>query len=188
MKLPLPAKHLRLPILMLLGALILGIGLLTWGLSIHADSKARLALDTRQEMEAARAAREAPEKFRQSQVNAGLYEQLRQSGFLGPEQRLGWITALGQTQADLKLESLSWRLAPRTPSPLAPDLWISAMDISISTVDASGLDGLLSQLRKTAPGRFTVERCSLALNPDGISGQAECRLNWWTWEHGPAHR
>ena len=188
MNLPLPAKRLHLPALMLLGALILGIALLAWGLSIHAGSKARLAADSGQEAEAARAALEAPGKFRQSQENTRVYEQLRQSGFLGTEQRTGWVTALGQAQANLRLESLSWRLVPRTSSPLAPGLWVSAMDISASPVDASGLEALLGRLRKAAPGRFTVERCSLALNPGGLTGQAECRLNWWTWEDGPARR
>lgn len=187
MNLSLPAKQLRVPVLILFGALILGIGLLIWGLSIHADSTNRLTNDSRLEKEAARAAHEAPEELAQFRENAGIYEQLRQGGFLGPEQRAAWITALGQARANLKLESLSWRLAPRTSSPLAPGLWVSAMDISASSVDAPGLDALLDRLHTTSPGRFTVERCSLTLDPAGLSGQAECRLNWWTWDHGPAH-
>lgn len=187
MNLSLPAKQLRVPVLILFGALILGVGLLIWGLSIHADSTSRLTKEIRQETEAARAAHEAPGELAQFRGNAGIYEQLRQGGFLGPERRAAWITALGQARATLELESLSWRLAPRTSSPLAPGLWSSAMDISASPVDASGLDSLLGLLRKTAPGRFTVERCVLTLSPEGLSGQAECRLNWWTWDHGPAH-
>lgn len=184
----LPSARLRIPAILLAGGLILGIGLLAWGLSIHAYSKARLVEDTRQEAEAARATAEAPEKLRISRENAGVYEQLRVSGFLGPEQRAGWVTALGGIQARLKLDSLSWRLAPRVPNPLAPGLRVSTMVISANPVDATGLDALLGQLRKTAPGRFTVESCSLTLNPDGLSGQAECRLNWWTWEYGQALR
>jgi hypothetical protein len=182
-----PITRLRLPATLLAGALILGIGLLAWTLSIHADSEARLAGDSRQEQEAAQAASAAPDKLRQSQENAGVYEQLRHSGFLGPEQRTGWVTALGHVQTSLRLESLSWRLMPQAPSPLAPGLRVSTMALSASPVDAAGLDTLLGHLRKTAPGRFTVESCSLALNPTGLSGQAECRLNWWTWENGPAH-
>lgn len=188
MNLPLPARRLHLPVLMLLGALVLGVGLVFWGLAMHAESQERLDKDGAQEAEAARAAREAPAKLDAIRENTDVYGQLRQVGFVGPEQRTAWITALGQAQAGLKLASLSWRLAPRTASPLAPGLWISSMDISASTVDAAGLDALLGQLRKTAPGRFTVERCSLALNPDGLSGQANCRLNWWTWEDAPARR
>ncbi len=180
--------RLRLPAALLAGALILGIGLLAWTLSIHADREARLAGDRQQEREAALAATAAPMKLRQGQENASVYEQLRQSGFLGSERRTGWVTALGHVQTSLKLDSLSWRLTPQSPSPLAPGLRVSTMAISASPVDAAGLDTLLGLLRKTAPGRFTVESCSLTLNPTGVTGQAECHLNWWTWENGPAQR
>jgi hypothetical protein len=185
-KLRLPAKRLHLPALMLFGALVIGGGLIILGLSIHADSKTRLARVSKLATDAAHAALEAPMKLRQIQESNNVYAQLHQVGFLGPEQREGWITALGQTQANLKLESLSWRLSPRTSSPLAQGLQVSNMGISASMVDVPGLHALLRQFHEAAPGRFTVENCSLAFNLNGISGQAECRLNWWTWENAPA--
>ncbi len=188
MRFPLLTPQLRTPTLLLAGALILGIGFLLWGLSYHSASETDLTRDAARESEAALAAREAPDKLRRSREEAGLYEQLRHNGFFGPEQRTAWITTLGQVQASLKLDSLSWRLAPLVASPLAPGLRVSAMDISASNVDAAGLDALLKALRKNAPGFFTVEACTLVLNPDGVSGQAECRLNWWTWEDAAARR
>lgn len=188
MKLRLPGHGLRFPALLLLGALILGGALLSFGFSIHASSESRLQHDASRETAAARQAREARARLQQDRREAELFARIQRSGFLGPGDRTAWVTALGQARASLKLDSLSWRLAPRQPSRLAPGLWVSAMDLTTSRVDAEGLDALLDQLRKTAPGRFTVERCTLALNPDGLSGQAECRLNWWTWEDAPARR
>lgn len=188
MRIPVFIPQLRISVLFLAGALVLGTGFLFWGLSQHSTSKAELARDATRASDAAQAAREAPGKLRSSQEKAGIYEQLRQNGFIGPEQRTGWITALGQARAALKLDSLSWRLSPRSPSLLVPGLHVSTMDVSASSLNAAGLDTLLKELRKTAPGRFTVERCALVLNPDGASGQAECRINWWTWEDAASRR
>lgn len=182
MRMPLLAPQLRIPALLLAGALISGIGLLLWGLGYHTTSETALVRDAARESEAALAAREAPTKLRRSREEANMYERLHHNGFLGSEQRTGWVTALGQVRTSLKLDSLSWRLAPRARSPLAPGLRVSSMDLSASGVDAVVLDAMLKDLRKAAPGRFTVEACTLAMNPDGASGQAECRLNWWTWE------
>jgi hypothetical protein len=186
MKFQFPGSALRVPAILLLGALILGAALLALGLSIHAGSESAQMRDATREAAAARGAREASARLQQDRRDAVLFEGIQHSGFLGPENRVGWITALGQAQADLKVDSLSWRLAPRTPGQLAQGLWVSAMDLTINRVDAEGIEALLAQLRKTAPGRFTVERCTLVLNPDGIAGQAECRLNWWTMDDGPA--
>jgi hypothetical protein len=182
MRFRIDGSGLRLPALLLAGSLVLGGSLLGLGLSIHANSAARLARAAWTEAEASRAAREAPARLQQDRRESDLYKRIRHSGFLGQEDRTGWITALGDVQSKMKLESLSWRLAPRSPSPLGPGLRVSAMDLGISNMDARQLDALFGELRETAPGRFTVERCSLVLNPDGRAGQVECRLNWWTWE------
>jgi hypothetical protein len=179
---------LRLPVLMMIGALALGSGLLFLGLGVHATKKSELALALGLETEAARASREAPGKLRQDRRKAELYRHIQSSGFLGREDRAGWITALGQARKDLKLHSLSWRLSPRAPSTLMPGLWASAMDFTAGNLDTAGLEALLGHLRENAPGRFTVERCALAFNPDGVSGQAECRLLWWTWDDLPRPR
>jgi hypothetical protein len=188
MNLRLPWEGLRYPALLLLGALALGGALLGLGLSIHARGESGLREDTAREAAAARRVREATSRLAQDRREAPLFDRIRHSGFLGAGDRAGWVTALGQAQTALRLDSLSWRLAPRQPSALAPGLWVSSMELTASRVDAEGLDALLAHLRKTAPGRFTLERCALALDADGLAGQAECRLNWWTWEDAAARR
>lgn len=180
------ALRLRLPAALLAGGLLLGSVLAAWALTLHARHAERLAAASIREASAARAAAEAPKRLQVARETAGIHAQLRDGGFLGPEQRAGWITALGRIQAGLNLRTLSWRLGPRTPSDLAPGLWLSGMTIAASPVDAARLEALLGQLRQAAPGRFTVESCALGLDPGGGAGQAECRLNWWTWEEGGA--
>lgn len=188
MNIPVFVPQLRIPALLLAGALVLGTAFLFLGLDQHSTSKTNLTRDAMRESSAMRAAREAPEKLKNSRETSGMYEQLRANGFIGPEHRAGWITALGRARAGLKLDSLSWRLAPRSASPLYSGLSVSPMDISVSNVDVARLDSLLQELKKIAPGRFTVEHCTLVMDPNGSSGQAECRLNWWTWEDASSPR
>lgn len=184
----LAGSPLGLPALLMIGALVLGGSLLFLGLSVHARQEAELARALRLESEAARAAREAPGKLQQDRRQAVLYRQIQTSGWLGPEDRAGWVTALGLARKNLALESLSWRLSPSAPSELMAGLRVSAMDFTAGNLDTAGLETLLGYLRENAPGRFTVERCALAFNPDGVSGQAECRLQWWTWDDAPRPR
>lgn len=177
---------LRLPALLLLGSLLAGAGVLYLGVSFHNRQETKFDLALRSEAEAARSARAAAAKLHEDRRQAELHRRIQHSGFLGKEERAGWVTALGQARAALKLNSLSWRLSPRAASNELPGLWVSAMDITADSLDTAGLEALLGHLRANAPGRFTVDHCALAFNPDGLSGQAECRLLWWTWDD-PAH-
>ena len=185
MRLPRPAARLRLPALGLLGALILGVGLLAWALDLRDRQHDQLLAAQAEESRAAQAARLAPERLELAQASAGLHAEMQGRGFLGPEQRAGWVTALGKARLALDLDSLSWRLPPRQPGDLAPGLFVSAMELTASPIDAAGLEALFERLRSEAPGRFTVARCALNLSPGSAAGLAECRLNWWTWDHGP---
>jgi hypothetical protein len=182
MKHRLNGPALRLPFLLLLTALLVGAGVLYLGLSFHNRQEANFDHALRSESGAARSAREANAKLHEDRRQAELYRRIQHSGFLGKEERAGWVTALGQARSSLKLNSLSWRLAPRVASNAMPGLWISAMDLTVDSLDTTGLEALLGHLRANAPGRFTVDHCALAFNPDGLSGQAECRLLWWTWD------
>lgn len=177
----------RLSLAMLLVALIMGVGLLILGIRQHGETRADLEVEIALEAAARDSAREAPQRLARDRQEANRYQQVRASGFLDRENRAGWVSALGKTRSELGLDTLSWRLAPRVEHNLATGLFQSAMDISISRVDAEGLDTVLAKLTELAPGRFTVERCALTFEPDGRPGQAECRLNWWTWEDVQHH-
>jgi hypothetical protein len=174
---------LRLPIALSLGSLVLGAFIFNISLDTRLTCEARRIAEESRAEQAARAVREAPARLSQDQAEASLHSRIRNSGVLGPEDRVSWISALAQTQAQLHLASLSWRMTPQMPSALEPDLNVSSMEFTASPLDPDKLSALIAHLRATAPGRFTIERCALTLDPNGISGQANCRLNWWTLAH-----
>ncbi|OYY93393.1 MAG: hypothetical protein B7Y41_11520 [Hydrogenophilales bacterium 28-61-23] len=178
MKLPHP--KLRLPMALLLASFVLGGSLFHISLNHRLASEKRLIAEKSQAELAARAVREAPARLIQNRAEAPLFQRIEHSGFIGAEDRIDWISALAKTRAKLNLASLSWRMAPQTESPLAPDLHVSNMELSANPVDADTLTELLRQLQLSAHGRFTVEQCNLSFDADGLSGQANCRLNWWT--------
>lgn len=180
-----PDPKLRLPIALLLASLLLGASIFHISLSTRMACETRLIAEKSHAARAARGVREAPTRLVQDQAEAALHERIRGSGFLGPEDRIGWISALAQTQASLQLGSLSWRMTPQIPSPLAPNLRVSAMEFTASPLDPDKLTAFIEHLRANARGRFTVEGCTLTLDPNSVSGQANCRLNWWTLtQHG----
>ena len=175
---------LRLPITLLIASLLIGSLVFHYSLQARLTAAARLISEESLAAEAARSVREAPARLIQDKAEAALHERIRNSGFIGAEDRAGWITALGETRTLLNLNSLTWHLSPQTPSPLAPNLKLSKMTFSASPLNPASLSRLIAHLRDTAPGRFTVESCSLMLEGQGASqdssGQATCHLNWWT--------
>jgi hypothetical protein len=172
-------SKLRLPIALLLVSLLLGATIFNISLDARLASEARLITEKSHAQQAARSVREAPSRLAQDNTDAELFKHISKSGFISPENRVGWITALAQTQATMQLGSLSWHMTPQTISTLAPDLYFSGMEFTASPLDPATLNTLIERLRANAPGIFTVERCALTLDPAG-GGQANCRMSWWT--------
>ena len=170
---------LRLPIALLLASLLLGAAIFNISLDARLASEARLITEKSHAQQAARGVREAPSRLAQDNTDAELFKHISKSGFISPENRVGWITALAQTQAALQVGSLAWHMTPKTGSTLAPGLNYSGMEFTASPLDPASLHSLIENLRASAPGVFTVERCAMTLDPAG-GGQANCRLNWWT--------
>ncbi len=181
---------LRRPITLLIASLLIGSLVFHYSLQSRLTAAARLISEESLAAEAARSVREAPARLIQDQAEASLHETIRNSGFIGAENRAGWITALGEARTLLNLNSLSWHLSPQTPSQLAPNLRLSKMSFSATPLNPASLNRLIAHLRANAPGRFTIESCSLILEGEGSSqtqnrsqdqnGQATCHLNWWT--------
>ncbi|MEW5789732.1 MAG: hypothetical protein AB1899_17960 [Pseudomonadota bacterium] len=182
MKLPPLLREPRLSIALLLAALLFGSAMLNLAWRLHGQGQAAMAREQGLQIQARRAAEEAPQRLARDRQNQMAFRQVKASGFLEAENQVGWITALGRTRSQLGVESVTWRVWPRAPSSLLLGLSRSDMDITLSRVDAAGLGAFLERLAELAPGRFTVERCGLAFPSGSPAGQADCRLNWWTWE------
>jgi hypothetical protein len=177
----LPAS-LRLPIIWFIASLVLGSVMFYWALDARMTSKTgQLAAQSAADL-AARDLRQTPLRLAQDRAQTATYENLRKTGFIGSEDRLDWLGSLARLRDELKLQQVSWHLAPRAPSNLSPGLYSSAMVLEITPTDADRLDVFLNRLHTLAHGRFTVRECTL--QPDAGGRLANCTLDWWTW-NGP---
>jgi hypothetical protein len=174
---------LRLPMALMLISLLSGAALFHFSLNARMTAETRLIAAQARADQTAEKVREAPARLLQDQAEAALHNRIRESGFTGREDRVGWISALARTQSLFGLSSLSWHVSAQTRSPLANNLNVSDLEFTATPLDPTALNQLITQLRATAPGRFTIEHCTLTLDHDGEKGQANCVLNWWTLAH-----
>jgi|GEM_PF-6459880 len=174
---------LRLPMALMLVSLLSGAALFHFSLNARMTAEIKLiAAQTRADQTAGKV-REAPARLLQDRAEAALHNRIRDSGFTGREDRVGWISALARTQSLFGLSSLSWHVSPQARSPVATNLNVSHLEFTATPLDPARLSQLITYLHTTAPGRFTVEHCTLTLDHDGEKGQANCMLNWWTLAH-----
>lgn len=174
----LPPSPLRLPLASLILALVLGV--LSYGVTRQLRHEAAVER-TRAEQEWRAASADLasmPARIELVKGAAALHADLRRRGFLGPERRLEWLSALARVQAGMGLDSLTWRLGPRAPDPRQPGLGSSSLEIRAAPLDTAGLGTFLTRLAAESPGLFTARRCTLIGAHGG--GQAECVLDWWT--------
>ena len=168
---------LRLPAAIFAGTLLLGGIAFALALDRHSKSQAEL-LGLRQQAEAAAGdLRHTPDRLARDRSQAAGYAQLRNSGFIGAEDRLDWVSSLARIRAEMRLQTLAWRLSPQESSSLGNGLRVSHMNLDLAPADSARLDLFFAALRKQAHGRYTLSGCSL--QPD--AEQASCTLEWWTW-------
>lgn len=176
------SASLRLPLVWFSLSLLLGSSVFYLALDARMASKTRQITTQAQADAAAHDLRQTPRRLAQDHAQAETYARLRASGFLGEEERLGWLGSLARLRDSLEMRHISWRLAPREASDLSPGLHVSRMEVEINPGDTRRLKPFLEQLRARAPGHFTVHAC--ALRPDAGGHSASCTLDWWTW-NGP---
>ncbi len=186
-----PFAILKLPLLLLLVALLLAAGGILWGQRQAQDAATAL----RQQRTALNQARQQLDHSNQQQkliaAHQGDYQALVARGFVGPEDRLAWIEAVQLANRDARLYGLNYRLVPRTTSPsaLAQGLPLgqTRMTLSFPLLVETDLARFLDALKARAPGVVRVQGCSLS-RPDNAPFeasnhphlQAECDLLWFT--------
>jgi hypothetical protein len=184
-----PFAVLKLPLLLVLAALLLASGGALWSRGKTDDAKAAL----RQQQAALNAARQKLDRSRQQQqlivAHLADYQALVARGFVGAEDRLAWIEAAQLANRDAGLYGLDYRLAPRAPSALAQDLPLGQtnMTLTLPLLVETDLTRFLAALKARAPGIYRVRSCHLsrldnspfeAINRPRL--QAECELLWFT--------
>lgn len=186
-----PFAILKLPLLLLLVALLLAASGILWGQRQAQDAATAL----QQQRTALNQARQQLDHSSQQQkliaAHQGDYQALVARGFVGPEDRLAWIEAVQLANRDAGLYGLNYRLMPRTTSPsaLAQGLPLgqTRMTLSFPLLVETDLARFLDALKARAPGVVRVQECSLS-RPDNAPFeasnrphlQAECDLLWFT--------
>jgi hypothetical protein len=186
-----PFSALKLPLVLVLAALLLTSVSIWWGGS-HAASAAAELKSRQQSLDAAR--RKLDSSRQQQQLIAthlAAYRALVARGFVGAEDRLAWIEAAQLANRDVGLYGLDYRLAPRTTAPpsLADDLPLgqTTMTLAMPLLVETDLPRFLAALKLRAPGVVRVEGCRLTRREDVPFAaanrptlQAECELLWFT--------
>jgi len=186
-----PFAVLKLPLLLLLTALLLAAGGILWGQ--REAQEAGTALQLRQT--ALNQARRQLDRSRQQQqlvaTHLDDYRTLVARGFVGAEDRLAWIEAVQQANRDAGLYGLDYRLTPRTASPAALaqglPLGQTRMVLTLPLLVETDLTRFLGALTTRVHGVVRVQGCRLS-RPDSAPFeaanrphlQAECELLWFT--------
>lgn len=160
----------------------------TW-LQAHADEFRRARAELAQ----------AASRYRNASDDQEVYEEyaarfldMSARGWIGPEQRLGWIEALQQINADLKLPTLAYDIgeqvsvgARQTSAHL--ELQRTPMTLRLGTLHEGDVIDLLTRLQETGKGLLSVEQCDFSRDGDrvrldaGVANvQIQCALDWYT--------
>lgn len=116
---------------------------------------------------------------------------LRERGFVGEENRLGWLELIKKTQQDLRLFPISYDFFPQQTVRLPPDIQAgdmelrgSKMKLSMNLLHEGDIFALIRAMKKT--GLNAWQDCRLSRNNLPAEGQispnlaAECSLYWFT--------
>ena len=187
-----PFAVLKLPLVLVLAALLLGSGGALWSRNQAQDAATAL----QQQRSALNSARQQLERSRQQQqliaTHLAAYQALATRGFVGPEDRLAWIETTQLANRDAGLYGLNYRLTPRKRSPpaLAQDLPLgqTVMTLTLPLLVETDLARFLAALKARAPGVVRVQGCRLSGQNGAASFepvnqprlQAECDLLWFT--------
>jgi len=126
------------------------------------------------------------------QTHRRQYRKLKQKGFIGPEQRLQWVTAVRNSAASQGLYQVTYRMQQQqaylTSEEISPFiLYSSRMNLHLELAHEGQLLNFFSRLQKTHRGIYNLDHC--VLNPvygeEGIKRHkanivADCQLYWYT--------
>lgn len=194
-------KLLRLPLAVLLVALVISISLWSWANTYNTmrhDEYTRLERDNMQ----------ARRQYSEARRDRALYKQYldsflhyRNMGIIGDEQRLSWIEELESISRELKLSTLRYEISPQAAAemdglrlPNGIMLNSSNMKLTANVLHEGDILYLLDELSQRAKGLFAVRSCDLIsrimqnsdfrYRPNASYVDMACELEWYTIEVG----
>lgn len=185
-----PWHAIKIPLLLLLAALLLGATGVWWssGKFIEAQTASE------QQTQARQAARQKLQRSNLEkqliQQYRGAYQALIARGFIGAENRLAWLEAIQQANRDAQLYGLDYSLEPRTPVPAlgkTVPLGQTLMSVRMPILVEDDLTHFLESLRQRTQNLFRVRACQISHTADSAPQalnrpelEVECELLWFT--------
>lgn len=173
--------RLRRPLLGALGSTLVAGAILAWNASSLQEA--------RQENAAAGLRKqETEQKLKQAMAEAGnigertrRYQQLRESGVIGEEQRQQWVAALQAIQQERQPLSLDYELGAKTPLPGGHDhsrSFASRLLLQLEVRHEADLLQLITRLEREIGALTAWQNCHLARSENSSPGlSARCEIS-----------
>lgn len=164
----LTARELRLLALPLFAFLLLvaaGAWLVLWANEKHAAQTRVLAQARADRSRVMERLLRIAEEEREVREKLKVYQQLRDLGILGEEQRLEWADAMKRIRAELELPDLRYRVERQRPLVSVPgkpgtvDFHASTMRVDLALLHEGDLFSFLGALRASGKAYYAVRRC-----------------------------
>jgi hypothetical protein len=183
-------RQLALPLAAFVVLLMAGAWLVFW-VQERSAAEARILAAARLErsqvkerlMRIAEEEREVREKLK-------VYQQLKDLGILGEEQRLEWADAMSRIRAELELPDLRYRVERQRPlvslpgKPGTVDFFASTMRVDLALLHEGDLFAFLWALRTSGKAYYAVRRCVVSRTGQsaGVASlaprlRAECEID-----------
>ena len=186
-------RALQRPLGALIGVVALGAGLLYYIDYSLTNAQRDLARQQAQLREARTRLQRAGEERDIIVRYLGRYRQLEEIGFVGSEQRIGWLDALRLANQRMRLFGVDYQIGMQQPYPYANELnpgqltlHQSLMKVNFKLLHEGDLMRFLGTLGQQQVGVFSVNQCMLERVEPGASMRyqpklrAECELAWIT--------
>jgi hypothetical protein len=190
-------KAIQIPLIILIAVIGMGVGIIYYTHKLLQTEQQKLIKQQSLLSEArSRVQKSGDEKATITQY-LGDYQYLQQLGFAGDEQRINWLEGLRQSNQQLQLFGVDYKIATQQAYPYASELDPgplklnqSVMNVSLKLLHEGDLMRFLGTLAQKGVGIFSVNQCMLARIETGGSIRyqpnlrADCELAWITAKPG----
>lgn len=160
-------RQLALPLLAFVALLVAGVWLVVWSKDKRAVDTAVLAAARQDRTQVKERLMRIAEEEREVREKLKRYQQLRDLGILGEEQRLEWADAMKRIRSELELPDLRYRVERQRSLVSVPgkpgtvDFYASTMRVELALLHGGDLFSFLSALRHSGKAYYAVRRCAV---------------------------
>jgi hypothetical protein len=160
-------RQLALPLLAFVVLLVAGVSLVLWSKDKRAVDTAVLSAARQERVQVKERLMRIAEEEREVREKLKVYQQLRDLGILGQEQRLEWADAMKRIRSQLELPDLRYRVERQRAlvsipgKPGSVDFYASTMQVELALLHEGDLFAFLWALRNSGKAYYAVRRCAV---------------------------